>query len=198
MSLWSYFLIIPLRIIRGFFDILIMNIPKNFVKKIEPYSFCGCFEIDLKYQRDISVNYQPSKYSEEEGKLILPVVKIDDKNIDLVCDLNLDSVNEAFREYCIHFISISFYSFLIFIIIFIMSYKTTMLWPLLLMFIALTVLIPAVKIYKEYTHMKKVKNKILELMRSSIHKNCDKNKLLFLPLLCLIQDSMEFFYTIIL
>lgn len=38
-----------------------------------------------------------------------------------------------------------------------------MLWPLLLMFIALTVLIPAVKIYKEYTHMKKVKNKILEI-----------------------------------
>ncbi len=164
LSFAQYLMKLPLGIIRGLFDIIIMNIPENFVNRIELYSFCGTIKVNLKEQKKVVLLYQSSKYMESIDLIKKPLMKMKDQEVDLNYEFDDNAVEAAFAEYCIHFISISFYTFLIFFIILMFSFtRVTILTIVPLTVACFSVIV--LKLRKEYKHMKKVNDDIMAIVK---------------------------------
>ena len=108
-----FMLKLPFYIIRGFFDIILLNTPDNWVSRIEPYSFSFYYHLDLSQTNEISIFYKPSKYAEILNNLIPPEISVNGKKIDLCCDFVEDSIDISFQNYASHSIAICFYAVLI-------------------------------------------------------------------------------------
>ncbi len=155
---------LPLRIIRGLFDIIIMNIPEDFVKRMELYSFCGTININLNEHEKVVLLYKQSKYIESLRLIEKPVLKLNGQEVDLNYQFDNDAVEMAFTEYWLHFVSISFYTFLIFFMILWFSFTAVTLLtiiPLMVTFFGIIFL----KLRKEYKRMKKVKGDISAMVK---------------------------------
>ena len=156
-TLKTFFLRLPLRIVRGAFDVLLMNAPeKDFIKKVEPYNFYGKYTNEMGDCKEVRICYKPSAYSAVESKFMLPEIKVNDEMVELKCDFDENSLLDAFQEYCLHFSSTVFYSLLLMTLIFVYSYKSA-LWLLLLAFvlgIAYLMVYGLLRAHKRYKEIK--------------------------------------------
>lgn len=90
---------LPLRVVRGAFDVLLMNAPeKDFIKKVEPYNFYGKYTNEMGNCKDVRIRYKPSAYSDVESKFMLPEVKINDEMIALKCDFDGIRVGKSIQK----------------------------------------------------------------------------------------------------
>ena len=150
---WRIMLLFFGKLICGIFKLLIMDVPGNWIKSIDPYIIYAKYNLKSDY---INIKYIPGRITKDMFKFISPKLLINGELIDLNMSLCLEKIKFGYLNFCLDLISIWVYSCIPLGIIFISS-RLDILKSIILISIMLVISVPVVfKLLKEYNNLKRI------------------------------------------